>query len=111
MKKIILILLVSLFHQYLVSQENLKKQYNLMPWPQNISENNTSFKINEFLTISISGEDSENRVKNASVQFLRRLSNRTGVFISNGFPVKDNNASIQLRFESVSSLTLNSNET
>jgi len=111
MKKIILILLASIFHQYLFSQENFKKRYNLMPWPQNISENNSSFKINESLTISISGEDSENRVKNASVQFLRRLSNRTGVFINNGFPVKDNIAPIQLRFESVSNLKVNSNET
>ena len=104
MKKIILILLASIFHQYLFSQENFKKRYNLMPWPQNISENNSSFKINESLTISISGEDSENRVKNASVQFLRRLSNRTGVFINNGFPVKGNKAPIQLHFESISDL-------
>ena len=111
MKKIILVLLVGIFHQSLFSQETLKEKYNLMPWPQNISENNTAFKINETLTVSISGEDSKNRVTNASIQFLRRLANRTGVFINTGFPVKDKKASIEIRFDAVSNLTISSNET
>ena len=111
MKKIILVLLVGIFHQSLFSQETLKEKYNLMPWPQNISENNTAFKINETLTVSISGEDSKKRVTNASVQFLRRLANRTGVFINTGFPVKDKKASIEIRFDAVSNLTISSNET
>ena len=111
MKKIILVLLVGIFHQFLFSQETLKEKYNLMPWPQNISENNTAFKINETLTVSISGEDSKKRVTNASVQFLRRLANRTGVFINTGFPVKDKKASIEIRFDAVSNLTISSNET
>jgi len=110
MKKIILVLLVGIFHQFLFSQETLKEKYNLMPWPQNISENNTAFKINETLTVSISGEDSKKRVTNASVQFLRRLANRTGVFINTGFPVKDKKASIEIRFDAVSNLTISSNE-
>jgi len=55
MKKIILILFVGIFHQNFFSQENLEKKYNLMPWPQEIVENNSSFKIDEKLTISISG--------------------------------------------------------
>ena len=110
MKKIILVLLVGIFHQSLFSQETLKEKYNLMPWPQNISENNTAFKINETLTVSISGEDSKKRVTNASVQFLRRLANRTGVFINTGFPVKYKKASIEIRFDAVSNLTISSNE-
>ena len=56
-----------------------------MPWPQEIVENNSSFKIDEKLTISIAGKDFKKRVANASVQFLRRLANRTGVFINTGF--------------------------
>jgi hexosaminidase len=110
MKKIILVLLVGIFHQSLFSQETLKEKYNLMPWPQNISENNTAFKINETFTVSISGDDSKNRVTNASIQFLRRLANRTGVFINTGFPVKDKKASIEIRFDAVSNLTISSNE-
>ena len=111
MKKIILVLLVGIFHQSLFSQETLKEKYILMPWPQNISENNTAFKINETFTVSISGDDSKNRVTNASIQFLRRLANRTGVFINTGFPVKDKKASIEIRFDAVSNLTISSNET
>ena len=61
MKKIILVILVGVCHQFLISQENLKEHYNLMPWPADISDNNTAFKINETLTISISGEDSKKK--------------------------------------------------
>ena len=64
MKKIILVLLVGIFHQSAFSQEKIRDKFNLMPWPQNISENNTAFEINEGLTVSISGEDSKKRVTN-----------------------------------------------
>ena len=57
MKKNILILVIAIFHQYLFSQDTLREKYNLMPWPQHINENNTPFKIDEKLTISIAGED------------------------------------------------------
>jgi hexosaminidase len=111
MKKIILIILIVAFHQHLFSQETLQDKYNLMPWPQQISENNTTFKIDEKLTISIAGEDLKKRVTNASVQFLRRLANRTGVFIDAGFPVNQKQASIKISFDAVSSLTIESDET
>ena len=75
MKKIILILVIGVFHQYLFSQDTLQEKYNLMPWPQQISENNAPFKIDETVTIYIAGEDFKKRVANASVQFLRRLAN------------------------------------
>ena len=110
MKKIILVLLVGIFHQSAFSQEKIRDKFNLMPWPQNISENNTAFEINEGLTVSISGEDSKKRVTNASVQFLRRLANRTGVFINTGFPLKNKKGSIDIRFDAVSNLTITSNE-
>ena len=110
MKKIILIVFIGVFQQQLFSQDTLKEKYNLMPWPQEISANNTSFKIDEKLTISINGLDSKKRVANASVQFLRRLANRTGVFIDAGFPVKQKRASIKLSFDTVSNLTIESDE-
>ena len=110
MKKIILIVFIGVFQQQLFSQDTLKEKYNLMPWPQEISANNTSFKIDKKLTISINGLDSKKRVTNASVQFLRRLANRTGVFIDAGFPVKQKRASIKLSFDTVSNLTIESDE-
>ena len=111
MKKNILILVIAIFHQYLFSQDTLQEKYNLMPWPQHINENNTPFKIDEKLTISIAGEDFKKRVTNASVQFLRRLANRTGVFIDAGFPIKQKKASIKISFDTVSNLTIESDET
>ena len=110
MKKIILIVFIGVFQQQLFSQDTLKEKYNLMPWPQEISANNTSFKIDEKLTISINGLDSKKRVTDASIQFLRRLANRTGVFIDAGFPVKQKRASIKLSFDTVSNLTIESDE-
>jgi hexosaminidase len=111
MKKIILILVIGVFHQYLFSQDTLQEKYNLMPWPQQISENNAPFKIDETVTISIAGEDFKKRVANASVQFLRRLANRTGVFINTGFPIKQEKTSIKISFDTVSNLTIESDET
>jgi hexosaminidase len=110
MKRIIIIVILGLFNQYLFSQNSLSEKYNLMPWPQEVSENNSSFKIDEKLTIFISGQDSEQRIHKAAVRFLRRLSNRTGVFIDTGFPVKKETASIKINFDTISNLSTESDE-
>ncbi|WP_298419685.1 family 20 glycosylhydrolase [uncultured Kordia sp.] len=110
MKRIILIILVGLFSQLATSQHTLSEKYNLMPWPQEVQENNSQFKINETLTITILGNDSKERVHKAATKFLRRLSGRTGVFIDTGFPVESNTASIKINFETVSDLTIHQDE-
>lgn len=110
MIRIILIIILGLFNYSSFSQTNLTKNYNLMPWPQEINETNSSYKIDKQLTMFISGEDSKQRVHKASVQFLRRLANRTGVFIDEGFPVKSKDASIEINFDTVSNLTIESDE-
>ncbi|MFT5249040.1 MAG: hexosaminidase [bacterium] len=110
MKRIILIIIFSFFIQHSFSQDKLAEKYNLMPWPQQVENNGSQFNINEGLTIKILGEDFNERVSEASVKFLRRLSNRTGVFIDAGFPVKTNSASIEIDFESISNLSVQSDE-
>ncbi|WP_405605686.1 beta-N-acetylhexosaminidase [Polaribacter sp. Asnod1-A03] len=110
MKKIVFILFVAFFNLSLFCQNELNLKYNLMPWPQEIKENNSSFIIDENILISVLGDDKEQRVEKASVKFLRRLANRTGVFINNGFPVNDENASIKINFKSVSDLSIESDE-
>ncbi len=110
MKRVIIIIILGLFNQYLFSQNSLSEKYNLMPWPEVISENNSSFKIDKKLTLFISGQDSEKRVHKAAVQFLRRLANRTGVFIDAGFPVDDETASIKINFDTISNLSTESDE-
>ena len=81
MNRIILSIIIGLFSQLVTSQHSLSEKYNLMPWPQKIQENNSNFKINEALTITILGNDSKERVDKAATTFLRRLSGRTGIFI------------------------------
>jgi hexosaminidase len=92
------------------SQNILSEKYNLMPWPQNIEENNLRLVINSDVTISIIGNDNQERIRNAAVNFLRRLSGRTGVFINEGFPIDDNTGTIQISFDKVSSLNIESDE-
>jgi hexosaminidase len=110
MKKIILVIILGVFIEYSFSQNALSEKYNLMPWPQEIEENNTHFVINKKLTIAVLGNDLDERVHKASVNFLRRLSNRTGVFINAGFPVKTKKATLEINFETVSSLNIESDE-
>lgn len=92
-----------------ISQNKLSEKYNLMPWPKEISETSAKFIINNSITISINGED-KGRVYNVAVNFLRRLSGRTGVFINEGFPVLNDKGSIQISFDTISNLTINDDE-
>ena len=81
-----------------------------MPWPQTIEETGLKLEINSDLTISINGYDTQKRLQRASIDFLRRLSGRTGVFINEGFPLETSSATIQIYFEKVSNLTNESDE-
>tara|TARA_R110002049_G_scaffold90686_2_gene227091 strand:- start:6359 stop:8404 length:2046 start_codon:yes stop_codon:yes gene_type:complete len=113
MNKIILFILTFGFScQYASSQSMLAETYNLMPWPKDIKENATQFIINSEVTISINSDNS-GRVRNAAVNFLRHLSNKTGVFLDYGFPIKKNDkkaASIEITYNSVADLTINTDE-
>lgn len=110
MKRILLIIILGIFSQHTFSQIAVSEKFNLMPWPQEITENNTPFSIDKNLKISILGDDKNERVAKASVRFLRRLANRTGVFLNTGFPIKAKNASIEINFESISKLTVHDDE-
>jgi hexosaminidase len=91
------------------AQSELMEKYNLMPWPKKIETTTTNFLINSNVTISINGAD-EGRVCNVATNFLRRLTNRTGVFIDNGFPLYNKPASIEVAFKTVASLNINTDE-
>lgn len=93
----------------LYAQSELMEKYNLMPWPKKIETTTTNFLINSNVTISINGAD-EGRVCNVATNFLRRLTNRTGVFIDNGFPLYNKPASIEVTFKTVASLNINTDE-
>jgi hexosaminidase len=99
-------------NQSLLSQNSLTEKYPLMPWPKQIKENTSKFIINNNLTISVHG-DAPSRVHNAAVRFIRRLSNRTGIFIDNGFPIADsikNSATIEIHFDNSPELSIETDE-
>ncbi|WP_231632460.1 family 20 glycosylhydrolase [Mangrovimonas sp. TPBH4] len=83
--------------------------YNLMPWPSEIRKHNTRLVVDSELTISING-NSKGRVYTAATKFLRRLSGRTGVFLDKGFPVENVQGTIQIAFDEVSNLTIETDE-
>ena len=84
-----------------VNAQSVKNDLSLMPWPKEIKLNSDIFLINEELTISINGED-HGRVNKGGISFLRRLTDRTGVFLKEGFPASnDELAKIKVYFNSV----------
>ncbi len=102
MKKI-LILSIFIFTIYSFSQS---KNFNLMPWPQEIQVGEEQLIINTDFTISVN-QNSTERIDIATTKFLRRLSNRTGVFLKNGFAFynsKIENPSLEISYESVGKL-------
>ncbi|WP_299549293.1 family 20 glycosylhydrolase [Seonamhaeicola sp.] len=111
MKKILLFLLLFNCSSGDTNGQNaLMEQYDLMPWPKDITENPAKFLINSDVTISINADDTSGRVRNAAVNFLRRLSNRTGVFLNEGFPVAAKDGTIQITFDQVATLSINTDE-
>ncbi len=101
LKRLLLLILVGIFTQQSFSQYKLSKTLDLMPWPKEISGNSEKFLITQDFTIQINYRD-ETKVTHAATKFLRRLSNRTGIFLKNGFPSKNNKtASLQITFSKV----------
>ncbi|GAA4892195.1 hypothetical protein GCM10023311_15810 [Flaviramulus aquimarinus] len=80
-----------------------------MPWPKEIKENPAKFIINSDVTISLS-PNNRGRVRNAAVNFLRRLSTRTGVFLGEGFPITNKEGHIKITFDTVSKLGIENDE-
>lgn len=110
MNKFTLLLLLFCFsNHYARSQNNLAETLNLMPWPKSIDEKTAQFTIDDKLTISIN-PNNQARVHNAAVNFLRRLSGRTGVFLNEGFPVTGEQGSIHITYETESKLSIETDE-
>ncbi|CAM1373895.1 beta-N-acetylhexosaminidase [Tenacibaculum xiamenense] len=90
-------------------QEKLSDKYNLMPWPQEIQSNANRVKIAKDFTISINKK--EGRVYNYATNIIRRITNRTGVFVDQGFPLlNDKNATVRVSFDEVAELKLGVDE-
>lgn len=85
---------------------------NLMPWPKEITTGSEQFVIEPNFIISLNNQSTK-RVEIAATNFLRRLSNKTGVFIEEGFAFESgesDNISLSISFERVGKLELNEDE-
>ena len=85
---------------------------NLMPWPKEITEGSEQFVIEPNFVISLNNQSTK-RIEIATTNFLRRLSNKTGVFIEEGFAFESDeldNISLSITFERVGRLELKEDE-
>ena len=85
------------------------EDYDLLPWPKSVEKTDSKFVIDKHFTVSYEGDGKDNRIMPASINFIRRLTNRTGVFIDKGFPI-DGQASLNLSFKKTSNLSIHDNE-
>jgi len=109
MKKLFFLIIVSFSIIGFSQTDNL----NLMPWPNEITEGSKQFVIEPNFVISLNNQPTK-RVEIATTNFLRRLSNKTGVFIKEGFAFESDeldNISLSITFERVGRLELNEDET
>jgi hexosaminidase len=60
--------------------------------------------------LGYSFQDVKGRVYHAATRFLRRLSDRTGVFLDKGFPTNEENAKIEVSFKTIAGLNINTDE-
>ncbi|MEE9349126.1 MAG: family 20 glycosylhydrolase [Flavobacteriaceae bacterium] len=108
MKKYIFIILCIITYTT-IAQNKLIEKYNLMPWPKEITENNQQFILKIDFTIGI--KDLKNqRIVTATTHFLRRTSNRTGVFIDKGYAELTTNNSLEINYKRVGKLELHEDE-
>lgn len=62
-----------------------------MPVPQSVTVNQGSLRLNKSFSISVKGSPDE-RLYSAATRFLRRLSDRTGLFFPQGFITNKDNS-------------------
>lgn len=91
------------------AQQELNGQYNLMPWPKTMTTHSGKLLIDNNISITVNGEQNS-RVNTAAVRFLRRLTDRTGVFLKEGFPKKNTSATIEVSFNAVAELNIDADE-
>ncbi len=93
MKRLFMITLITIGVTQLIGAQSIDDySYNLMPWPKEIQPVEGKFVLKEDFTISLQ-EQATKRLYEAATRFLRRMSGRTGVFMEQGFPQKNNHQS------------------
>lgn len=99
----------------LQAQENTSHDIHLMPWPQEMKANDSDFSITENFTVFIHGEqDEDTRISKAAVRFIRYMTDKSGVFVAEGFPnakgVDASSASLHIYVESEANIVMGMDE-
>ncbi len=69
------------------AQETSMEEIHLMPWPQEIKTNTSDYSITEAFGVFIHGkQDEDSRMTKAAVRFIRYMTDKSGVFVAEGFP-------------------------
>ena len=95
-----------------ILQSKTTSDLNLMPWPKEIKMGNGQFTITPDFSIEVNQKPSK-RIEIATTKFLRRLSERTGVFLKNGFAFynsKTNNPLLIINYNRIGKLQINEDE-
>ncbi|MDN3643553.1 family 20 glycosylhydrolase [Lutimonas halocynthiae] len=97
------------------AQESSVSELQLMPWPQEVNVNSSDFKITKDFSIYIHGEVKEDsRIFKASTRFLRYMTDKSGVFVNQGFPnskgMDTESASLQIGFNEVAKVEMGIDE-
>ncbi|WKK66981.1 beta-N-acetylhexosaminidase [Lutimonas zeaxanthinifaciens] len=105
-KLVITVLFFSMFLNSEAQENGIQedKQISLMPWPEQVEVKVNGFKIGNDFSIYIHGDVSEtSRIYKAAVRFIRHTTDKTGVFVSQGFPNTDNitseSATLNIHFD------------
>jgi hexosaminidase len=82
-------ILILLFTGIVASAQVKTASLDLMPWPQNINLTQGTFVLSKNFKLNITGNPNP-RIFVGATNFLRRLDNKTGLFLGQGFLTKKN---------------------
>lgn len=96
-------------------KKNTDSQFELMPWPQEVSENNSDFVIEENFSIYVHNKNStSSRIFKAGTRFIRYMTNSSGTFLAAGFPnpkgIDPSQASLNIYFKEDAIVDMNMDE-
>ena len=106
MKKILLIVFCLVF---LTGYSQKRSDLKLMPWPKHIQVTHQKFIIDKNFKVSVNSD--RGIILKSTTNFIRRVTNKSGVFIEQGFAeVNNNDAQLHVNFDKISNLELSNDE-
>lgn len=88
----------------LQAQTNSIQDMHVMPWPQQIEITESDYIITEDFNMFIHGDvNADSRIAKAAIRFTRYMTDKTGVFVKEGFPnlngIDSESATVQIYFD------------